>query len=84
MDTMTNLYKIRGDVLEALLGRVQNDLKQTLVVLETTRAALDEQDKKFRLTSDGGGMGELCSTVRKNFPKFSEASDAEIMKAFGG
>lgn len=83
-DSTENLYKLRGDVLESLLDRVHKDLSEIVNVMEATRSALKEQDKKFQLTSNGGGLNELYTTVRKNFPKFENASDEEIAEAFGG
>lgn len=83
-DALHNLYKIRGDVLEALIDKLEKDLTEMVRTVTTVRAALAEQDKKYHLTSGKGGMTELYATVRKNFPQYADATDEEILKAFGG
>ena len=82
MDPLATVYKTRGDVLEALLDKMQDDLTQMLEAIKLTRAALAEQDQRFKLTAGKGGRQELIDAARKTFPQFANATDEEIANAF--
>lgn len=83
MDQITELYKARGDALEAMLDNLERDLSQMLASLAEVKQALSDMDNRYGLTQGEGSQKELCDTLRRNFPDWADKSDEELLAQFG-
>lgn len=82
MDQLTEVYKTRGDALEAVLDKVEDELRTMLQDIGTVRQMLSENDKRYGLTQGKGSVKEMCDTLRRNFPAWAHKSDDELMEQF--
>lgn len=84
MEDIAAVYKAKADALQAIVDKVESDMRQRLEDLQSIRETINDMDKRFGLNEGKGSEHELMEMVRRNFPGMADASDEDIMKKFGG